>query len=200
MRSTEPQLVLGEQANRRQRARALAMLAVALAGLVGLGWLARHSVRHSFTVLGHAHLRWVPLAIFAESVSMVTLARLQRRLLRAGGVRPNINSMLGIIYASNSISVSIPVAGSPMSAAFSFRSFARRGADRSLAGWVLAMSGVISTIAFALIVAVGAMLSGHALAAVVGALVASATVMPILGCVFAARNDRMRARLEAVLA
>jgi len=146
------------------------------------------------------NLRWIPLAIFVESVSMVTLARLQRRLLIAGGVRLSINSMLVIIYASNSISVSIPVAGSPMSAAFSFRSFARRGADRSLAGWALAVSGVISTIAFALIVAVGAMLSGHALAAVIGALLASATVMPILGCVFAARNDRMRARLEAVLA
>jgi uncharacterized protein (TIRG00374 family) len=138
------------------------------------------------------------LAIFAESVSMVTLARLQRRLLIAGGVRLSINSMLVIIYASNSISVSIPVAGSPMSAAFSFRSFARRGADRSLAGWALAMSGVISTIAFALIVAVGAMVSGHALAAVIGALVASSTVVPVLGCVLAARNDRIRVRLEAV--
>jgi uncharacterized protein (TIRG00374 family) len=173
-------------------------LALAIAGLIGVGWLERGSVRHSLTVLGDANFRWIPLAIFAESVSMVTLARLQRRLLRAGGVRLSINSMLTIIYASNSISVSIPVAGSPMSAAFSFRSFARRGADRSLAGWVLAMSGVISTIAFALIVAVGAMLSGHALAAVVGALVASATIVPVLGFVLAARNDRIRVRLEAV--
>jgi uncharacterized membrane protein YbhN (UPF0104 family) len=174
------------------------VLAVALAGLVGLVWVERRSVRHSFTVLGHAHLRWVPLAIFAESASMVTLARLQRRLLRAGGVRLPINSMLGIIYASNSISVSIPIAGSPMGAAFSFRSFARLGADRSLAGWVLAMSGAISTVAFALIVAVGAMLSGNALAAVIGAVGASATVLPIFGCLIAARHDRFRPRLESV--
>jgi uncharacterized membrane protein YbhN (UPF0104 family) len=174
------------------------VLVVTLAGLVGLVWVERRSVRHSFTVLGHAHLRWVPVAIFAESVSMVTLARLQRRLLRAGGLRLPINSMLGIIYASNSISVSIPIAGSPMGAAFSFRSFARLGADRSLAGWVLAMSGVISTIAFALIVAVGAMLSGNALAAVLGALGASATVGPVLGCLIAARHDRLRPRLESV--
>jgi uncharacterized protein (TIRG00374 family) len=171
---------------------------VVVAGLVGLGWLERRSVRHSFTVLGHARLRWIPLAIFAESVSMVTLARLQRRLLRAGGVRLSINSMLGIIYASNSISVSIPVAGSPMSAAFSFRSFARHGADRSLAGWVLAVSGVISTVAFALLVAVGAMLSGNAFAAVIGALGALVTVVPVLGCLVAVRNDRLRARLESV--
>jgi uncharacterized protein (TIRG00374 family) len=108
--------------------------------------------------------------------------------------------MLEIIYASNSISVSIPVAGSPMSAAFSFRSFARMGADRSLAGWVLAISGVISTIAFALVVAVGAMLSGNALAALLGALGALATIVPVLGCLIATRNDRLRARLTSVAA
>jgi uncharacterized protein (TIRG00374 family) len=196
--ATEPELLLANQANRSRRARALATLAVALAGLVGLGWLERRSVRHSFTVLGHADFRWVPLAIFAESVSMVTLARLQRRLLRAGGVRPNINSMLRIIYASNSISVSIPIAGSPMSAAFSFRSFARLGADGSLAGWVLAMSGVISTVALALILAVGAMVSGNDLAAVIGVLGVLATVVPVLGCVIAVRNARLRTRLTLV--
>ena len=54
------------------------------------------------------------------------------------------------------------------------------GADRSLAGWVLAISGVISTVTFALIVAVGAMLTGNAVAAVVGALAALATVVPVL--------------------
>jgi uncharacterized protein (TIRG00374 family) len=180
------------------QARAIAALAIALAGLVALGWLERHSIRQSLTVLGHADWKWVPLAIFAESVSMVTLARLQRRLLRAGGVRLSINSMLGIIYASNAISMSIPIAGSPLGAAFSFRSFARRGADRSLAGWVLAMSGVISTVAFALVVALGAMVSGNAVAAVVGALGALATLVPVLGCMVAARNARLRVRLESI--
>ena len=182
----------------RRRARALVVLAVALAGLAGLGWLERRSVRHSLTVLGHARVRLILLAIFAESASMVTLARLQRRLLRAGGVRLPITSMLVIIYASNAISVSIPIAGYPMSAAFSFRSFARRGADRSLAAWVLAISGVISAVAFALIVATGAMLSGSAVAAVVGASGALTTIVPVLGCLIALHNDRLRTRLESV--
>jgi uncharacterized protein (TIRG00374 family) len=85
-----------------------------------------------------------------------------------------------------------------MSAAFSFRSFARRGADRSLAAWVLAMSGVISTVAFALVVATGAMLSGSALAAVVGALGALTTIVPVLGCLIALHNEGLRTRLELV--
>jgi uncharacterized membrane protein YbhN (UPF0104 family) len=169
-------------------------------GLVGLGWLERRSVRHSLTVLAHAHWSLIPLAIAAESLSMATLARLQHRLLRAGGVRLPIASMVAIIYASNAISVSIPIAGSPMSAAFSFRAFARRGADRSLAGWVLATSGVISTIAFALIVAVSAIPSGNAVAAVAGASGALATLVPVFACLIALRNDRLRARLESLLA
>jgi putative heme transporter len=178
----------------------LAVVAVGLAGLVGLGWLERRSVRHSFTVLGHAHLALIPLAVSAEILSMATLARLQRRLLRAGGVRLSITSMVAIIYASNAISVSIPIAGSPMSAAFSFRSFARRGADRSLAGWVLAVSGVISTVTFALIVAAGAILSGNNVAAVAGTLAALATIAPVLAGLIALRNVRLRAKLESIAA
>jgi putative heme transporter len=157
-------------------------------------------VRHSFTVLGHAHLSLIPLAISAEILSMATLARLQRRLLYAGGVRLSITSMVAIIYASNAISASIPIAGTPMSAAFSFRSFARRGADRSLAGWALVMSGVISTVTFALIVAGGAIVSGNAVAAVLGALGGLATFVPVLLCLIALRHDRLRAGLETVVA
>jgi uncharacterized protein (TIRG00374 family) len=165
---------------------------------VGLGWLERRSVRQSFTVLGHANLGLIALAIVAEGASMLALARLQRRLLRAGGVRLSIASMVVIVYASNAISVSVPIAGYPMSAAFSFRSLARRGADRILAGWVLAISGVTSTVAFALVVAVGGMVSGNAVAGVVGALAASATVVPLLGCLIAQRHRGLRTRIESI--
>ena len=53
-RSAQSGVAPGDRANSRWRGRALAVLALALAGLVGLGWLERGSVRHSFTVLGHA--------------------------------------------------------------------------------------------------------------------------------------------------
>jgi uncharacterized protein (TIRG00374 family) len=199
-RLTEADPTPGGRATRRPWARALVLMAVALSVLVGLGWLERASVRHSLTVLGHARLSIIPLAISAEILSMATLARLQRRLLRAGGVQLPITSMVAIIYASNAISVSIPIAGSPMSAAYSFRSFARRGADRSLAAWALVISGVISTVTFTLIVAAGAMLSGNTVAAVVGALGALATVVPVLAGLIALRHGRLRARLETVVA
>ena len=62
------------------------------------------------------------------------------------------------------------------------------------------MSGVISTVTFALVVAVGAMLTGNAVAAVVGALAALATVVPVVAGLLALRHGRLRARLETVVA
>jgi uncharacterized membrane protein YbhN (UPF0104 family) len=59
---------------------------------------------------------------------------------------------------------------------------------------------VISTITFALIVAIGAILSGNAVAAVVGGLGALATVVPVLAGLIALRHGQLRARLETVVA
>lgn len=59
------------------------------------------------------NLSLIPFAVSAEILSMATLARLQRRLLRAGGARLSMPSMVVIVYASNAISVSVPIAGSP---------------------------------------------------------------------------------------
>jgi putative heme transporter len=59
---------------------------------------------------------------------------------------------------------------------------------------------VISTITFALIVAAGAMLSSNAVAAVVGALGALATVVPVVAGLMAVRRGRLGARLESIAA
>jgi putative heme transporter len=197
--TAEADLSLGAPAARR-RTGALALAPVVLIGVVGLVWLERRSVRHSYTVLAHTQLSSIPFAACAEILSMATLARLQRRLLRAGGAQLSITSMVIIVYASNAISVSIPIAGTPMSAAFSFRSFARRGQIEVWRDGVLTMSGVISTVTFALIVAVGAIMSGSSIAGVAGVLGGLATVVPVLGFLIALRNDRIRARLQSVVA
>src|SRR4249919_1465364 len=112
-RATEGDLSRGERVTGWRRARTLAAVAVALAALVGLAWLERRSVRDSFTVLSRAHLSLLPFAISAEILSMAARARLQRRLLGAGGVRLSMPAVVVIIYASNAISVSIPIAGAP---------------------------------------------------------------------------------------
>ena len=46
--------------------------------------------------------------------------------------------MLATIYAANAMSVSVPLAGPGLAAAYLFRRFTRLGASALLAGWVAA--------------------------------------------------------------
>ena len=63
---------------------------------------------------------------------------------------------MAVTYA---VSVSLPLAGPHIGAAFSFRQFGRRGVDSAVVAWALAMSGVISSLAFAIVLGAGARLS-----------------------------------------
>ena len=47
----------------------------------------------------------VVAAVFCERVSMIAFARVQVRLLRAGGQRLNLMSAPGIVFAGNALSI-----------------------------------------------------------------------------------------------
>jgi uncharacterized protein (TIRG00374 family) len=125
---------------------------------------------------------------------MVSFARLQRRLLRAGSIELATGTMLAVTYAGNAISVSLPLAGSTMGSAYAYRAFRRFGADASLAGWSLAVSGLVSTLMFSLILVGGALSSGNSSAAVAGGLSGIVLVLPIALLVVASRWEPLRSR------
>jgi uncharacterized membrane protein YbhN (UPF0104 family) len=144
----------------------------------------------SASVAGLAHLkwRWVIIGTFLESASMASFTRMQRRILRSGGIRLALTSVLGITYAGNAISVSLPIAGSGVGTAFTHRQFSAHGASRAVATWVLAISGVLSTIAFTLVVSVGAIISSNLAAEVAGAAGALLVVIPVTITLLAVRR------------
>lgn len=148
--------------------------------------------------LARLHWLWLPLAVVAESASIAMFARLQRRLLRAGAASVAISSAIAITYAGNAISGTIPVAGSEMSVAYTYRQFERRGADRAVTAVALAVSGVLSTVTLSLIVATGAVTSGNTAAiwsGLTGGLIALAATAAVIG---AFRAPRVERRLAAV--
>lgn len=102
---------------------------------------------------------WIVAAVGAEIVSMVAFARLQRWLLRAGGVRVGLVEMVEIILAGNALSSSLP-GGPAWSATWAFGQLRRRGANRVLAGWVLVVAGILASFAVFVIVVSGAFISG----------------------------------------
>lgn len=131
-------------------------------------WLVVFTLRANGFSLRVAHPFWLLPAFVLEVGSMASFARVQRITLKAGGVRIPLVEALRITYASNAVSVTVPVAGSAAATAHTASEYSHQGADSGLIAWTLMITGVVSTIAFALLIALGAVLSGNSLAALVG--------------------------------
>src|SRR4051812_4005699 len=98
----------------------------------------------------HAGPGWLACAVAAQLASMSMFARVQRRLLRAGGVRMSLPRALRMTYAGNALSATLP-AGPAISVAFTFRQYRRAGAHARLATMVILLGGLIMTGAYALV-------------------------------------------------
>lgn len=174
----------------------LALVAVGVVILLAV--LARSTLRASVATFTDLDWPWVTVAVVAEAGSMAAFARSQRRLLRVGGTNIDLGSIMALTYAGNAISVSLPLAGSGLATAFSFRQFSRRGIDPAVAGWALAVSGIVSSFAFALVLAAGAIVSGNTTAVILGLGGAAVSVLPMLAVLAALRYRRIRRLLNGI--
>jgi pimeloyl-ACP methyl ester carboxylesterase/uncharacterized membrane protein YbhN (UPF0104 family) len=172
---------------------------VAVAVMAGAAAAERSRLAGSLTVLARLHWTLVPVGILLEATSMGAFAAMFRLLLTRGRVRPTRTSVLTSIYAANAMSVSVPLAGPGLAAAYLFRRFTRLGAGALLAGWALLAGGVISAVAWVLLLVGGGLASGRTLALVITVpCVALAIIVAALIGV-AARRPRLRAALEDYL-
>src|SRR6202041_1372586 len=114
-------------------------------------------------------------------------------------VRARRSEMLASVYAANAMSVSVPLAGPGLAAAYLFRRFTRFGAGAVGAGWTLLAGGVISAAAWVVVLAVGGLASGRivALAIAVPALALAVAVAATI--VVAASFPPLRRALENFL-
>ena len=177
------------------------ILTVVLLGAAALAAFKRRSqISDATGMLSRASLWWIWAAVGAEVLSMVAFARLQRWLLRAGGVRVRLVEMVEIILAGNALSSSLP-GGPAWSATWAFGQLRRRGANRVLAGWVLVVAGALASFAVFVIVVSGAWISGSSgpLAGLrwVAAALAALPVAAALAYVLARDNRRIRRGINA---
>ena len=152
------------------------LLGVAVLATIAL--TRRAAVVQSITHLGHLRWAWVPVALSLEWSSLSAFARMQRRLLEAGGGNVASGPMLATVYAANALSTSVPLAGPELGAAFTYRRFRKQGVDSPLAGWSLMVGGVLSPVA--------------------GIFVFMAGVAVIVVMHAATHNSRVRTKLEPV--
>jgi putative heme transporter len=183
--------------------RRLLNLAVVVTSVGGLIWLvaAQHDQLGAAIVgVSHARLWLVVAAAACERASMWSFARMQRRLLRAGGHHLAVTSAGAITFAANALSRTVPLAGPGLATAYTYQEWARRRVSRSAAAFALAVSGVLSTVSLLVILAAGALVSGNPLAATLGLLTAVGTVAGIAVAVLAVRLAPVRRRLERAAA
>lgn len=110
-------------------------------------------------LLGRLQWRWVGLAVLFEAASMVVFARMQRWLLRAGGVSVPLGTMVEITLAGNAMAATLP-GGVAWAGAWVFGQLRRRGVSRWLRIWVFLVAGAVSSFALFIVVAGGIELAG----------------------------------------
>ncbi len=167
--------------------------------LIFAAWLTVFTLRANGVSLRVAHPFWLVAAFALEIGSMASFARVQRITLKAGGVHIPLLQALRITYASNAVSVTVPVAGSAAATAHTASEYSHQGADSGLIAWTLMITGVVSTIAFALLIAMGAVLSGNGLAALVGIGLTLLGTIPMLLILLAVRRPRGRDHVARLL-
>lgn len=189
-----------EMAERRRRVIRLVVAVAVAAVLALLVYFEQSAVEASEDVLGGLDWIWIPPMLVAESGSMVAFASSQRQLLKAGGLVPPSRSMLAIAYASNALSVTLPVAGAGMATAFSYRRLRRHGVGSPAVSWALTVSGVVSSLAFGVLMTVGALITGKPAAVLVGLVGAAVTTVPVIAVLIALRFQRARSFLNQLVA
>jgi uncharacterized protein (TIRG00374 family) len=141
---------------------------------------------------------WVVPAIALAAVSMLTAALEQRRVLRAAGMSLPLRSMVAITLAGNAMSVTLPLAGSTAGTAFTYVQLKKRGADVPTAAWALATSGVISTTVLAVVLGIGAGVTGDGATSILGALAVLLGIVPIAVLLMSIRSPMVRRHAERV--
>jgi uncharacterized membrane protein YbhN (UPF0104 family) len=176
----------------------LVLLAVAV--LATLALTRREALAESVALLAHLRWAWVVVVLGLEWASIAVFARMQRRLLEAGGVTYPAVAMLATVLGASALSTSLPLAGPELATAFTFRRFRQQGADPALAGWSLMVGGVISPVAAVVVLVGGAFLSGNDVLAVVGILVGILGATAAVALHTVTRSSRLRSTLEPAAA
>lgn len=172
------------------------LLAAVVVAMVWLVVAQRARIAESLGLLATADWWWVGAAIVAQAVSMGAMARQQRRLLGVGGSRISLSGVIATTYAGNAISVGLPLAGPAAATLFAMRRFVALGADASVAGWALAVSGVFSSFALVAVVALGAVVSGSGFAVVTASIGVLGGAVPLAVLLLSLRREGPRQLLE----
>ena len=173
---------------------------LAIAVLVSVIVVERHTLAESLHVLAHLNWAWFLLALASELISLSSFGLSRRQLMRVSGRPPSFGTVMAITYAANALSISVPFAGAELALVFSYRQFRRHGVDAATTGWMLAVSAIFSTAALAFLLVIGALAGSASLASAAGFLGAFLFIVPAATVLLALRFENVRRLLHQVIA
>jgi uncharacterized membrane protein YbhN (UPF0104 family) len=158
MTAVETSLAAAVDRRRWLRLTGIGAVIVLLAVELALGWSSLSTALHQ---LRAPHVGWLTLATLAELAAMNAYGRMQRHLLRSAGVRVSLIDHLRLAYAAHSLSATLP-GGPAFSTRFNYQQMRRFGASPAVASWCIALSGILSSSALAVVTVVSAIAAGGA--------------------------------------
>jgi putative heme transporter len=151
------------------------------------------------SLIANIEVPWIVAAFSLSAISMFAASRLQGAVLRAAGYSIPQSSLLAITYASNAVSVTMPLAGSTVGTGFTYRQLRREGVDAATAGWTLLVSGIVSMSALAFLFAGGLGVEPDGNRVLLACLTTLAGVAPLVLLLVASRSAAVARRADRVL-
>lgn len=121
-----------------------------------LGW---SSLASALRQLRTPHVGWLALAVLAEVAAMSAYAHMQGRLLSSAGVRARHIDNVKLTYAAHSLNETLP-GGAAFSTRLNYQQMRRFGASPAVASWTIALSGILSACALAVVTVGSALAAG----------------------------------------
>jgi uncharacterized protein (TIRG00374 family) len=134
----------------------LALVLVVLSVEVIVVWPRLSDTWHQ---LNKVRWQWILACLLAVFFSFYSYAQVSRVLLRSAGVRCTLLQNLGLQFASNAVSQSLP-GGQVLSPTMVYRRTRMWGASRVIATWQIVMSGLLMSAGLAVLGLFGALLAG----------------------------------------
>jgi putative heme transporter len=187
------------RAPRRYRVRRSVLAALAIAVLVSVIVIERHTLAESLHVLARLNWAWFVLALASEAISLSSFGLSRKLLLQVNGRPTRFSTAMAITYAANALSISVPFAGAELAVVFSYRQFRRHGVDAATTGWMLAVSAIFSTSALSLLLIIGALAGSASLASAAGFLGAFVFIVPGAAVLLALRFQSVRRLLHRAI-
>jgi uncharacterized membrane protein YbhN (UPF0104 family) len=180
---------------RSDRVRSLPWLIAETAAVVAaaaVAVFARTTLGRSFTAAIDADGYWVAATFAFELASIMTFARTQRIILREIGGQISIPWMAATATIGNAISFTLPLIGPGAGTAFTFRRFVRFGSDPAAAMWALGTAWMLSSVAWTVLLIVGALVSANLVASLAGAFSSAVILLGAITMIVGLRRPALR--------